>query len=99
MTGGVKEEGRAGPQRQVSRRALLRNVALTAGGVAVLGTVPSNAEAAQVSQKLVAYQSMPHGTQQCDNCAQFLPPSSCKVVEGTISPSGWCKVYVKKPTS
>lgn len=98
MTGNVKEEGAAGP-RQVSRRALLRNAALTVGGISVLGTSSHRAEAAQVSQKLVAYQSTPHGAQECDNCAQFQPPSSCKVVEGTISPTGWCKVYVKKPAT
>jgi high potential iron-sulfur protein len=83
----------------LSRRGLLRNVAV-AGGAAVLGTAISHrAEAAQVSQKIVAYQDTPHGAQQCDNCAQFQPPSACKVVEGTISPTGWCKVYVKKPAS
>lgn len=88
------------PPGMLSRRCLLRQVALVAGGAAVLGTVVINrAHAAQVSQKLVAYQETPHGAQQCDNCAQFQAPSSCKVVEGTVSPTGWCKVYVKKPAS
>jgi hypothetical protein len=87
------------PSRCVSRRAILRNVALTAGGVAIISTVPYRADAAQVSQKIVAYQDTPHGTQECDNCAQFVAPSSCKVVEGTVSPKGWCKVYVKKPAT
>lgn len=85
---------------KVSRRCLLRQVAVTAGGAAALGTVAiGRANAAQVSQKIVAYQDTPHGAQECDNCAQFQPPSSCKVVEGTVSPAGWCKVYVKKPAS
>ncbi|HVA13273.1 MAG TPA: high-potential iron-sulfur protein [Stellaceae bacterium] len=84
----------------ISRRRLLQEVALASGGAAILGaTMMNRAHAAQVSQKIVAYQETPHGAQQCDNCAQFQPPSSCKVVEGTISPTGWCKVYVKKPTS
>jgi hypothetical protein len=26
----------------------------------------------------------------------FEPPSTCKTVEGTVSPDGWCKIYVKK---
>jgi len=84
---------------ELSRRSLLRNVAL-AGGAAVLGTTVSanRAAAAQakVPQKVVAYQDTPKGDLRCDNCAQFEAPSSCKVVDGTISPSGWCKVYVKK---
>lgn len=94
----MKDSSSAG-SGQLSRRCLLRN-AVAAGGVAVLGTAMAHrADAAQVSQKIVAYQETPHGAQQCDNCAQFQPPSSCKVVEGTVSPAGWCKVYVKKPAS
>jgi hypothetical protein len=38
----------------------------------------------------------PQGCERCDNCSQFQAPSSCKVVEGDVSPAGWCKVYVKK---
>jgi hypothetical protein len=81
-----------------SRRSLLRKAAVTASGIALAGAalVPRPA-AAKAAQKLVAYQDTPHGAQQCDNCGQFEAPSSCKVVEGTVSPKGWCKVYVKKP--
>lgn len=85
---------------ELSRRALLRNLALTAGGAAMLGaTTSGNRAAAQtkVAQKSVAYQDKPKGEQRCDNCMQFEAPSSCKVVEGTIAPSGWCGLYVKKP--
>jgi hypothetical protein len=80
-----------------SRRCLLRNAVAASGAVVLASSMIDRAQAAQVSQKLVAYQETPHGAQQCDNCAQFQAPSSCKVVEGTINPSGWCKVYVKKP--
>jgi hypothetical protein len=83
---------------QLSRRSLLRNVGFAAGSVAILGTtVTANRAEAKAAQKLVAYQDTPKGVQRCDNCSQFEPPSSCKVVEGNdISPAGWCKVYVKK---
>jgi High potential iron-sulfur protein len=96
----MRDDEKTSPER-LSRRALLRNAAV-AGGAAVLGTtvIAARADAAQqVPQKLVGYQDHPHGNQRCDNCAQFEPPSSCKVVSGTIKPEGWCKVYVKKPTS
>lgn len=69
------------------------------GGVAALGSIASRPAQAKAAQKLVGYQDTPHGAQQCNNCAQFEAPSSCKVVDGTISPTGWCKVYVKKPAS
>ncbi len=83
-----------------SRRSVLRNLAATAGGAAMLVTTASENRAAaqtKVAQKAVAYQDTPKGAQRCDNCLQFEVPSSCKVVEGTISPSGWCGVYAKKP--
>jgi len=84
-----------------SRRSILRQVALTAGGTAALGTIISGNRRAEaqtrVAQKVVGYQDTPHDGQRCDNCLQFDPPSACKVVAGTIAPSGWCKIYVRKP--
>jgi hypothetical protein len=86
---------------ELSRRSMLRNIAIGAGGAAVLRTGVSEIPAAQAQtkalQKTVAYQGTPKGDQRCDNCRQFEPPSACKTVEGTIAPSGWCKVYMKKP--
>jgi High potential iron-sulfur protein len=86
---------------ELSRRSMLRNLALSAGGAAMLGTAVSKSRDAaaqtKATQKAVAYQGTPHGAQRCDNCLQFQPPSSCKTVEGKIAPEGWCKIYVKKP--
>jgi hypothetical protein len=42
------------------------------------------------------YQDKANGDMRCDNCMQFVAPSSCKVVDGTISPSGYCIAWVKK---
>jgi hypothetical protein len=53
--------------------------------------------AAKASQKSVKYQDTPKGDARCENCTLFEPPTSCKTVEGTVSPDGWCMVYVKKP--
>jgi hypothetical protein len=84
------------------RRSMLQNLAFTAaGGVAVLCTTVIGVRSAvgqtKASQKAVGYQDMPKGAQQCDNCTQFVAPAACKVVEGNIAPTGWCKMYVKKP--
>jgi hypothetical protein len=85
----------------LSRRALMRKFTFTAAGAAVLATSISRNRAAvaqtKMAQKVVAYQDTPQGDHRCDNCLQFQPPSSCKIVDGTINPAGWCKVYVKKP--
>lgn len=87
------------PPNRLSRRRLLKNTAIAAGGVAAFTSFVCKRAEAKAAQKLVGYQETPHGAQECDNCAQFEAPSSCKVVDGTISPKGWCKVYVKKPGS
>jgi hypothetical protein len=86
---------------ELSRRSILRNIAFTAGGAAMLGTAVSGSRVAvaqtKMTQKAVGYQDTPKGAQRCDNCTKFDAPSSCKIVQGNIEPAGWCKVYVKKP--
>ena len=83
----------------ISRRQVLTVAAGAAGAVSgVAGIVGASrpAHAAKVSQKAVKYQDTPKGEARCDNCALFEPPSSCKTVEGTVAPEGWCMVYAKK---
>ncbi len=80
----------------LSRRGLLYGAALAAG--AGVGLAAGTAAAGtQVSQKLVNYQDKPMGHARCDGCTQWLPPASCKTVQGAISPSGWCQLYAPKP--
>ena len=53
--------------------------------------------AAKVSQASVQYQTQPKGEQQCSGCANFIAESNtCKLVEGQISPNGWCLLWTKK---
>ena len=69
-------------------------------GVSALAAtlIPARADAqSRIAQKLVQYQETPKGPQECDNCLQFVVPGSCKVVEGKISPKGWCQLYAPKP--
>lgn len=49
---------------------------------------------AKVSQASVQYQAQPKGDQKCSNCLHFIAPNACKVVEGVISPDGWCVIWV-----
>ncbi len=57
------------------------------------------AEAAKVSQASVQYQDQPKGDQQCSGCMHFISESNaCKLVEGQISPQGWCVLWAKKET-
>ena len=53
--------------------------------------------AAKVSQASVQYQNQPKGEQKCSGCLHFIAGSnSCKLVEGQISPDGWCSLWVQK---
>jgi hypothetical protein len=91
--------------RSVSRRSFIGSAALLAGAAAASGLVVSREARAQqkVPQASVKYQDKPNGSQKCSNCLQFVPGSSptangtCKVVDGAISPNGWCQIWVAKP--
>ncbi|MDQ3196981.1 MAG: high-potential iron-sulfur protein [Pseudomonadota bacterium] len=79
----------------LNRRSLLKRAALLLGAAAI--PVGKHAVAAgKAPQAAVKYQDKPQGDQQCDNCIHFEAPSGCKIVEGTVSPKGWCAVWAKK---
>ena len=82
---------------RVSRRDFL--FAASVGGGALLGAslIASPAAASnKMSPKAMSYRPTPNGNQRCDNCANWQPPGSCKLVEGPITPSGWCILYNPK---
>ncbi|HSC17946.1 MAG TPA: hypothetical protein VLC74_03435 [Rhizomicrobium sp.] len=79
----------------LSRRQILRSAALTAGGVVVLFAALSPADA-KMSYQASGYQPTPKGDQNCAGCSLFKTPSSCILVDGNISPNGWCRFYRKK---
>lgn len=72
------------------RRTLLRAglcVAATRLGILV-------ARAAQKFSKDTAeYQDAPKNGLTCAACSLFRAPRSCEIVEGDISPHGWCKFF------
>ena len=81
-----------------SRRSLLKS-AVAVAGAAACATLSSNRAAlaqAKASKAAMKYQDTPKGEQKCANCLQFVAPDGCKVVEGKISPEGWCVAWVKK---
>jgi hypothetical protein len=47
----------------------------------------------KMSKQQAEYQDSPKGIQMCATCTLFDEPRACKVVEGDISPNGWCKAY------
>ena len=83
-----------------SRRVVLLGGVACVAGAAGLPMRVRLAHAAKfpLSSPAVAYQASPKDGHQCDGCMLFQPPSSCQVVDGTISPTAWCKLWVKKKT-
>jgi hypothetical protein len=81
------------------RRTLLRNAALITFFTAVPWLARGQSKA---TKKAMQYQDQPKNGQKCSTCVQFVPGAqsggegTCKVVDGPISPNGWCMAYVKK---
>lgn len=81
------------------RRHLLKSSALALGGACVARVALAQAKA---TKQAMQYQDQPKNAQQCDQCMHWVPgsapdaPGTCKVVEGSINPKGWCMAFVKK---
>jgi hypothetical protein len=58
---------------------------------------PDPAWAAKMAKTANAYQDTLHGHQNCADCKIFEPPSSCKVVDGVISPKGGASFGPRRP--
>ncbi|HET7363685.1 MAG TPA: high-potential iron-sulfur protein [Burkholderiales bacterium] len=85
---------------KLSRRIWLKNVGV---GLAVTPWVARSARAqGMASKEAMKYQDKPNDGQRCNDCIQFIAGprpganGTCKIVEGPISPSGWCIEFVKK---
>jgi len=78
-----------------SRRHLLQEAACAGGAAVILMRFISPAMAGKIPQAAVGYQGSPKGNQSCANCRLFEAPTACRSVDGTVSASGWCKIYVK----
>ena len=80
----------------ISRRAVLAGTRLTLG-VAIAAKTVSPADAQpNFSQADAMYQTMPKGDQRCGLCNSFLSPNACQLVQGAISPTGWCQLFSPK---
>ena len=79
-------------QKRVSRRTVL---IAAVGAAPALALMTGGAEA-KMAQAAVKYQAEPKDGKQCDGCNFWVAPNSCKMVDGEISPTGWCALWVKK---
>lgn len=85
----------------VTRRAFLGGVVILPAFAAALAAGAS-ADASKATQSAMHYQSTPNGTMHCAQCKFFIPgkdassDGSCQVVDGSISPNGYCMAYTAK---
>ena len=81
---------------RLSRRALL----CTGGSFVATACVHGFDAGAQVPNRIAKseakYQDRPNGIQHCEICLQFQPPNRCQLVQGDISPNGWCQFFAAK---
>jgi hypothetical protein len=77
-------------RREVLGRVLIAGAAVT---TAALATTPASAQAKKTSQSAAKYQDTPKDGLECDACTLFQAPNACQVVDGAISPKGWCVLF------
>ena len=75
-----------------SKRHLFR-VALLGFAGAAARPLLSFAQSGKMSKAQAEYQDTPKGIAMCATCTLFVAPHSSKVVDGEVSPDGWCRVY------
>lgn len=87
--------------KKLSRATFVRS-ALVLPALAGLVGSESLAQAAKGSKAQFKYQDTPNGKKQCSNCTFFVAgktasaDGTCKIVQGSISPKGYCVAYSAK---
>jgi len=78
--------------RPINRRAWMLAALAAASGLD-LAAVRAPRAAEKMSKQEAEYQDSPKDIRTCATCTLFEPPRACKVVEGDVSPYGWCKAF------
>ncbi|HUC48304.1 MAG TPA: high-potential iron-sulfur protein [Xanthobacteraceae bacterium] len=82
------------PRRVIGSKRNFLWLAFAACSGAMLRPLQSRAQSpGKMSKAQAEYQDAPKGIQMCATCSLFEEPRACKVVEGDISPNGWCRSY------
>lgn len=76
-----------------SKRSFIRLTLLGLAGAWTGSRTAAAADDDKMSKQQADYQDSPKDIQMCATCTLFVAPRSCKVVEGDVSPNGWCKAY------
>ena len=80
----------------LSRRMLVRTVGRTLAAAAMARFVSGARAQQKIAKADAKYQDQPNGIQRCEICLQFRPPDRCQLVDGDISPHGWCQFFAAR---
>jgi hypothetical protein len=84
-------------EKTLSRKDVIEKLAAAPIAIGAFAALCAQADAAAtIDKKTADYVTHPVGGKQCSKCVQFIPPSACKLVKGTISPRGYCKFFSPK---
>jgi hypothetical protein len=81
-----------------SRRDLMRTIGLVAAMAGTAFPIYAKAQQQKISKSEAKYQDKPNGSEHCQKCQHFQAPNRCELVEGGISPNGWCEHFKAKNT-
>jgi hypothetical protein len=87
--------------RQANSKAARRSILGWLLG-ALVAPIAALAQSGKARKQDMKYQDRPKDGQDCDDCIHFIPgkkpkgPGECKIVEGPISPTGWCIEFQQK---
>ena len=90
-------------RRSVLKKALAFMAAI--GALPLLESIRSARAAGKLTKAEVKYQDQPNAGKDCDDCLQFIAGATpkangtCRVVDGIISPHGYCIAFTPKPKS
>lgn len=85
-----------------SRKTFLGSIVALPALVGIAATGPARSDASKSSQASMHYQTTPNDGKQCSGCTFFIPGGSatsngsCKIVDGAISPTGYCIAFTPK---
>jgi hypothetical protein len=88
-------------QDKLSRATFVRAAVILPALAGVLGTV-GRAQAPSGTKAQFKYQSTPNNNRQCSGCTFFIAGKTatangtCKIVQGDISPKGYCVAWSAK---
>jgi hypothetical protein len=82
--------------KNISRRILLETAAASVFAASIDSVASRSMAQQKMSKSDAKYQDKPQGNQRCDLCRFFQAPNQCQVVQGDISPSGWCTLFAAK---